>query len=327
MPIPVLVWVGVVILTGGGGVGLLVSAKKRVDRARARYEARRKDYDRHEAACRTQQSDVDREVQELGKLKLAATQTLAKAAEAIRKAKVKDRQFGDRVDISEETLLKWQDAGVKATEVMLGVGGALTSGALTAAGVYGLVGLLGAASTGTAIASLSGVAATNATLAWLGGGALAAGGGGMAAGTAVLGGVVVGPALLVSGFFAQAKASKVETEVESHLKEMAVAEAKMHLHQAYLDAVRSRAAEIFRAVGGVKDALDAALATSEDIALIARLAVSLGKLLDAKVLAGDGTPVPVEGLPHVWTDPQASESNGSESGPSSSQSLTAAHSG
>lgn len=45
----------------------------------------------------------------------------------------------------------------------------------------------GAASTGTAISSLSGAAATNATLAWLGGGSLAAGGGGMAAGTAVLG--------------------------------------------------------------------------------------------------------------------------------------------
>jgi len=40
----------------------------------------------------------------------------------------------------------------------------------------------GTASTGTAIASLSGAAATNAALAWLGGGAIAAGGGGMAAG-------------------------------------------------------------------------------------------------------------------------------------------------
>ena len=42
------------------------------------------------------------------------------------------------------------------------------------------------ASTGSAIAGLSGAAATNATLAWLGGGAIAAGGGGMAAGAVVL---------------------------------------------------------------------------------------------------------------------------------------------
>ena len=48
------------------------------------------------------------------------------------------------------------------------------------------VGALATASTGTAISSLSGAAATNATLAWLGGGSLAAGGGGIAAGTVVL---------------------------------------------------------------------------------------------------------------------------------------------
>ena len=44
----------------------------------------------------------------------------------------------------------------------------------------------GIASTGTAISALSGAAATNAALAWLGGGAVAAGGGGMAAGHAFL---------------------------------------------------------------------------------------------------------------------------------------------
>ena len=44
----------------------------------------------------------------------------------------------------------------------------------------------GTASTGTAISALSGAAATNAALAWLGGGAIAAGGGGMAAGNTLL---------------------------------------------------------------------------------------------------------------------------------------------
>ncbi|MDC8787123.1 hypothetical protein [Roseateles koreensis] len=44
----------------------------------------------------------------------------------------------------------------------------------------------GTASTGAAISSLYGLALTNATMAWLGGGAIAAGGGGMAAGTAQL---------------------------------------------------------------------------------------------------------------------------------------------
>ncbi len=44
----------------------------------------------------------------------------------------------------------------------------------------------GTASTGTAISTLTGAAATNAALAWLGGGALGAGGGGIAAGHALL---------------------------------------------------------------------------------------------------------------------------------------------
>ena len=62
----------------------------------------------------------------------------------------------------------------------------------------------GTASTGTAISALSGAAATNATLAWLGGGAIAVGGGGTAAGTALLalagpvGWTVAGATLLTS---------------------------------------------------------------------------------------------------------------------------------
>lgn len=47
--------------------------------------------------------------------------------------------------------------------------------------------VIGTASTGTAISALSGIAATNAALAWLGGGTLAAGGAGIAGGSVILG--------------------------------------------------------------------------------------------------------------------------------------------
>lgn len=70
----------------------------------------------------------------------------------------------------------------------------------------------GAASTGTAISTLSGAAASNAALAWLGGGALAAGGGGTAAGGALLalagpiGWTIAGASLLASiALFAKRK--------------------------------------------------------------------------------------------------------------------------
>ncbi|MBS4098300.1 MAG: hypothetical protein KGZ83_15870 [Sulfuricella sp.] len=81
----------------------------------------------------------------------------------------------------------------------LGLGAGLGGGAALAFGAYNGTMLLAAASTGTAISTLSGAAATNATLAWLGGGSLAVGGGGMALGSMVLGGIVAGPALAIFG--------------------------------------------------------------------------------------------------------------------------------
>lgn len=81
-------------------------------------------------------------------------------------------------------------------------------GALAAFGAFGAAQALAVASTGTAISSLSGVAATNATLAFFGGGSLTAGGLGMAGGAAVLGGLVAGPALMVMGLVAGNAAKK-----------------------------------------------------------------------------------------------------------------------
>ncbi|MGW6976197.1 helix-turn-helix domain-containing protein [Streptomyces sp. NPDC054952] len=77
------------------------------------------------------------------------------------------------------------------------VGGAAAYGAFTAAALFGT------ASTGTAISALAGVAATNATLALLGGGTLAAGGAGMAGGILLLTGMVAAPAaaLAAAGFY------------------------------------------------------------------------------------------------------------------------------
>lgn len=80
----------------------------------------------------------------------------------------------------------------------------------------------GTASTGTAISTLSGAAATNATLAWLGGGALAVGGGGAAAGSALLalagpiGWTIAGATLLTSiVLFTQKKFENREAKEEA----------------------------------------------------------------------------------------------------------------
>ena len=73
-----------------------------------------------------------------------------------------------------------------------GVGIGVAMAALGPSAAMGIATTFGVASTGTAISALSGAAATNAALAWLGGGAIAAGGGGIAAGNALL--ALAGPA-------------------------------------------------------------------------------------------------------------------------------------
>lgn len=102
-------------------------------------------------------------------------------------------------DFSSQTLSGLTEDYQALKAAGLGVGAGLGGGAALAFGAYNGTMLLASASTGTAIASLSGAAATNATLAWLGGGSLAAGGYGMAGGMMVLGGIVAGPALAIFG--------------------------------------------------------------------------------------------------------------------------------
>ncbi|GAA7981633.1 hypothetical protein HpMS51_06670 [Helicobacter pylori] len=66
-------------------------------------------------------------------------------------------------------------------------------------GAYTGVGMLASTAGGVAIAELSGVAATNVTLAWLGGGVLSVGGFGMVGGMAVFGGVGAAPVIAILG--------------------------------------------------------------------------------------------------------------------------------
>ena len=108
--------------------------------------------------------------------------------------------FLERVDtISFEKIKEYKTSAIEAEQFLKG---GMKDNKLVAAeytGATTFASSVGVASTGTAISGLSGAAATNATLAWLGGGSLATGGGGMALGSIVLGGITVGPALTATG--------------------------------------------------------------------------------------------------------------------------------
>jgi hypothetical protein len=103
-----------------------------------------------------------------------------------------------------------------------GVAGASAAVAAPQAALMG-VSAFASASTGSAISSLSGAAATNATLAWLGGGSLAAGGGGMAVGSAVLTLVAAAPAAFIGGITVAVIGSKQRTSARQYAGEVSIA--------------------------------------------------------------------------------------------------------
>ena len=120
--------------------------------------------------------------------------------EELKKIRLNWKQQAEKIEKDyQEAAIK--NAGAGAAGAGLGVA-VVTMGPTVAMGVATTFGV---ASTGTAISALSGAAATNAALAWLGGGALAAGGGGMATGEAFLalagpiGWAIAGVALVASG--------------------------------------------------------------------------------------------------------------------------------
>ena len=130
-------------------------------------------------------------------------------------------------------------SGVVAA-VLGSVGGAAVGAAAGGAAAYATftaAAMFGTASTGAAIPGLSGVAATNATLALLGGGSLAAGGAGVAGGTMLLRGIVAAPAALltVGGFIWMAHRTK---QKQAELREkLEAAEAELVATQDGFDAL------------------------------------------------------------------------------------------
>lgn len=120
--------------------------------------------------------------------------------ENLKKIRLNWKQQAEKIESDYKTAAV-KNAGAGAA----GVGAGVAVAALGPTAAMGIATTFGVASTGTAISALSGAAAINAALAWLGGGALAVGGGGMAAGNAFLalagpiGWAIAGVAFVASG--------------------------------------------------------------------------------------------------------------------------------
>lgn len=291
--IPIIIMAAAALAAGKGAVDT-IDASQRIKASKDKYDRRREEYEKKFSKYQSERENAERNFEELGRIRLNSLIVLGRVVEVLKKANIKERVLQEKFDITSQTLKSWETASVKALEVLAGVTNASLTGVSTAAAAYGLVGLLGTASTGTAIATLSGAAATNATLAWLGGGALAVGGGGIALGTLVLGGLVAGPAILVAGFFAQAKAGEIENQVNKNIAEMEIAEAQMGQQISILHIILRRIDELKTSTIEIKNKIEELLqkltseSPLEDLYFLARTAKSLGDLLDVAILDKNG---------------------------------------
>ena len=151
------------------------------------------------------------------------------------------------------------------------------------------------------------MAATNATLAWFGGGSLAAGGLGIAGGTVVLGGIVAAPVLLVGGLILASKATEAKENARSNLAKANAAAEVMQSAETAARAIGRMVDQARIAIQELRDHLDRDVHILEhlvagnndfrtyqpaDQKVVARcvsVALTVKKLAETPLLEEDGT--------------------------------------
>ncbi len=250
MPLPLIpVLIGIVaVTTGAYGTGK--TAKALLDNSIAK-DVNRNAQDLLDSAKENLENAKEtstRELEALGNQKIQLFQTFQTKFIPLFE-QVKNIDFTSSTDLDElakfkidkQSFADLKKVTLLATSLAGGTVGGAVAGTAVAFGAYGMAGTFAAASTGTAIASLSGAAATNATLAFFGGGSLAAGGLGMAGGTMVLGGLVAGPALAVLGTVMGSQANANLDKAFSNLETAKKVKEEFAIMVMVCDGIRKRA--------------------------------------------------------------------------------------
>lgn len=246
MVVPLVIPIAVVVTAGvsaaGKGLADIFKARSLAQEARERHEASL-------AALESAQAPVHDAVSDYGIQQMeAVTETLGRFADWIERNHMAVNRLGHHA--ADGVVVTVPELPQMKSEVKLargwikgGIAGASAAAAAPSAALMG-VSALATASTGSAIASLSGAAATNATLAWLGGGALAAGGGGMAAGAAVLNLIAAAPAVLITGITVAVIGSKQRTSATRYVAEVNVGIENINSAISLLPRVAERVVEL-----------------------------------------------------------------------------------
>ena len=249
MPLPFVI-AGFAVAAGFYGIKKGISAIRDRNSAREINDQAHKIYDDAKKSLELCRERTNGKLEVLGQQKLLLyKETLSPFVETF--SRIKNVNFDEKgipsdclQEVSTEEMMEIRELVLRMEEVTGGVVGSLATGTLTAVATYGGVGLLASASTGTAIASLSGAASTSATLAWLGGGSLATGGFGMAGGVIVLGGIVIAPALLVGGLLLASKSRKQKETALSNLSKAEAAAESMRKVEATVSAIGHKTSEV-----------------------------------------------------------------------------------
>ena len=237
---------GAALLAGGIGVKKGIDAKEDFDRAERIGRRAKRNHEDAIESLEYEREKTNQSFQDLGRLKVSIFSDQIKylVDEIKKRKKAKSKMTGFEQMVEELNLPQMEKMVLGSLDIEKGLASGAASGALMGLGAYGSVGMLASASTGTAIASLSGAAATNATLAWLGGGSLAAGGFGMAGGMVVLGGLVAGPAIAITGFVMASKAEEALTKARDYESEVDQAIEKINSMEIVLKGLQANALEM-----------------------------------------------------------------------------------
>ena len=243
MPLPLILGIGAAI-AGVTGIGTGIHGVVKIKKANDTMKAAKSRNERNISHLEQENKLTSKSMDKLGKLELEILHSFSTFSDVFEQ--IKNKPSFNKYSSNGIILPKYD--GEKLKEVSVGAGvllGGLGGAALGSAGGFAAAGAttaavmaLGTASTGVPIASLSGIAATNATLAALGGGSIAVGGGGMALGTTILGATTLGVGLLVGGVIFNFTGGKLSDKADEAWYQMKLAEAKINKICTYLIELR-----------------------------------------------------------------------------------------
>ncbi|WP_386697641.1 hypothetical protein [Lonepinella sp. MS14436] len=229
-------------------------AEQELDEAKSKHSKAKSNLD-------TSQRWLNERTGKIGKLRLDIGKQiggLTKMADDLMKKLNSSSQSNHRFDIAipNTELKRIEGFSYSAMEFSKGLASGAIAGGVAGYAVYGGTMALATASTGTAISTLSGVAATNAALASIGGGSLAAGGLGVAGGTALLGGLVAAPIFAIAAWSYASNAEDNYRKARDYHDDVKKAVEKMNSAESKIDNIVYYIDEVHNATEKMRDVLN-----------------------------------------------------------------------